>query len=86
MATTQSTQEAVNARVSGSNIHPAATTVIVVGRTPRTFKTKSLEELLEKAAKAQRLAAVLGSTQAYELEATYDIKNEEWTGQFSRVW
>jgi hypothetical protein len=48
------------------------------------FKCKTLDELLAKAALLQRVIAVLGATETYDLEATYDIVADEWTGRLCK--
>ena len=49
----------------------------------KPFKAGSLEELLETAAKLQRVAAVMGSMGIYELEAMYDVFTGDWRGQLA---
>jgi hypothetical protein len=46
------------------------------------FKSQSLEELLEIAARNQRLLGDLGPYGGYEFHATYDVDTGEWTGSF----
>jgi len=55
------------------------------GRDILVFKGISLEELLKKAAGLQSLIALLRPWDMYELEATYDITDNEWIGQLCEL-
>lgn len=85
MATKQATREVVIDKANESNLGTKTATT-QAGQASRTFKSKSLAELLERAARVQRLIACMGSTDIYDLEATYNIETDEWTGRLFKKW
>jgi len=67
--------------------NPGTNTVTIPeSQASRTIKSKSLDELLEKAAQVQRLAASMGDSNEYDLEVTYSIEADEWTGRLYKKW
>lgn len=83
MAIKQDTRETVIEKVSQNKPEAEAVT-IQASQVSRPFKSKSLAELLESAARLKRIAAALGSADEYELDATYNIETDEWTGRLCK--
>ena len=80
MVTKQDMRESVTGKAQA--VQPAtAVHGNAIIKKKNAFKCKNLDELLVKAARLQRVIAVLGATETYDLEATYDIIADEWTGR-----
>ncbi len=83
MVTKQDVREGITGKAQAVQ-PPTAIPDNVLVNNRNVFKCKSLDELLTKAARLQRVIAVLGDTETYDLEATYDVVADEWTGRLCK--
>lgn len=83
MVTKEDTRERVTGKAQAAQPATAVQGSAII-KNKNAFKCKSLDGLLVRAARLQRVIAVLGATETYDLEATYDVIADEWTGRLCK--